>query len=70
MSNEFALEERRTALARVLHQLHKALELVQAAQYTNHTHALGLDLPLERPITEAIHHVVQTYQKPTGVTQP
>ncbi len=67
MPHQRAMEERKTALARVLHDLHKALELVQDAHYINHINALGLELPSQKPITEAITSVVQTYQQPAGV---
>ena len=67
MPHQFALQERKTALARVLHDIHQAVELLQDAHYINHTHALGLDLPSAKPLTETITAVVQTYQQPQGV---
>jgi len=67
MANQFAAQERKTALAKVLHELHQALESLRIAHHTNHINALSLDLPSEKPLTEAIHSVVQTYQQPQGV---
>ena len=57
------LLERRDALARVLHDLHQMLAHLRDAHYTNHVHALGLELPSEKPIIAEIGTIVTAYQK-------
>lgn len=69
MPHHYAMQERKTALANVLHELHQALEGIRRAHHTNHINALGLDLPSEKPIVETINAVVQTYQQPVGVVR-
>jgi hypothetical protein len=66
MPHEHMLHERKTALASVLSDYHKALELLQHAAHTNHINGLGLDLPSQKPITEMITTIVKTYQQPAG----
>lgn len=49
------MDERIALLAEVASQLYGALELLQRARASNTAFALGLELPPERPLIEAIH---------------
>ena len=57
------LLERRAALARVAHDLHQMLAYLRDAHYNNQTFALGLELPGEPPLIEAIGACVKTHQQ-------
>lgn len=57
------LLERRAALARVAHDLHQMLAYLRDAHYNNQTFALGLDLPGEKPLIEAIGACVAAHHR-------
>ena len=50
----YMLIERAGAFAGVTHQLYVALSAFKAAHYLNHVHGLGIELPSERLIVDAI----------------
>jgi hypothetical protein len=68
MPRQHHIQERNTAIANVLYDLERAIELVRHAHHLNQVNALGLDLPSEKPLAETITQVVQTYRQPTEAT--
>jgi hypothetical protein len=61
---DFQREEQKRAYVRVVEHLTAALAHLMAACSENHKFALGLDLPPQKPITDAIHQCAHVYKQP------
>jgi len=66
--NNFQLIERSRAVDRVIEHLHLAHAHLHAAQHQNIAFNLGLDLPPEKPIVDAIAHCTRVDKQPPEPT--
>ncbi len=62
MTHPHRINEARRALADLQTQLHAALNALRAAQQINSAHALGVDLPPERPLVDAMNAAADTFK--------
>ena len=60
----FQQDERARAVARVIEHLHTAHFLLRAAEHENSLFRLGLQLPPEKLILDAINHCAHVYKQP------
>lgn len=59
-----ALQELRTARLQTANALHVALTHLAFARQINAIHALGLDLPSDKPLAEALDHLNKIINPP------
>lgn len=63
MSHAHYEAERLAGYARIAQELHAALAAVQRASAINATFALGLELPPERPLVDAINACAKALER-------
>lgn len=61
---DFQRDEKNRAYARAMTHLNHMLALHRAAQYENNQFNLGIELPPEKAILEAINHCAHVYKQP------
>lgn len=61
---DFQRDEQKRAYVRTMTHLRNMLSLLKAAQYENLTFHLGIELPPEKSVLDAINHCAHVYKQP------